>query len=38
MDAGLQWDNVSVLAIAGLVLLAAGWAVFNKRDIFSRRT
>jgi ABC-2 type transport system permease protein len=36
MDAGLQWDNVSVLAIAGLVLLAAGWAVFNKRDIFSR--
>jgi ABC-2 type transport system permease protein len=36
MDAGLQPDNAAVLAGAGLLLLAAGWAVFNRRDIFSR--
>lgn len=36
LDNGLQLGNVSVLVIASLVLIAIGWLVFRRRDIYSR--
>lgn len=36
LDSGLQLSNVLVLTVACLILALIGWAVFNRRDIYSR--